>query len=152
MLCRKMQSIPREDVLVIPSGWLRRNASMVLEQVMQFLDLPYTPQDSAMATTTSTEAAVKEHFPSKCSLQYSSRLSFVVSIFHKPIPIVRLCAVALLVYPRFVCADFAASTGWSASSVYEPLPEYLHQYMTEFMEPQNRLLFSLLGRNFTGEW
>jgi hypothetical protein len=48
--------------------------------------------------------------------------------------------------------DFAASTGWSAASVYEPLPEYLHQYMAEFMEPQNRLLFSLLGRNFTGEW
>jgi hypothetical protein len=63
-----MQSIPREDVLVIPSGWLRRNATVVLEQVMQFLDLPYTPQDSAMATITSTEAAVKEHFPSKSTM------------------------------------------------------------------------------------
>jgi hypothetical protein len=54
-------------VLVIPSGWLRRNASMVLEQVMQFLGLPYTPQDSAMGNATSTETAVKEHFPSECS-------------------------------------------------------------------------------------
>jgi hypothetical protein len=66
----KTQSIPREDVLVIPSGWLRRNATVVLEQVLQFLDLSYTPQDSAMATTTSTEAAVKEHFPSKSSLYF----------------------------------------------------------------------------------
>jgi hypothetical protein len=55
-------------VLVIPSGWLRRNATVVLEQVMQFLGLPYTPQDTAVADTTSTEAAVKEHFPSKFTM------------------------------------------------------------------------------------
>jgi hypothetical protein len=78
-----------------------------------------------------------------------------VSIFHRAIaPGLVVCTLLCvsLVYRWVPCADFAASTGWSASSVYEPLPEYLHQYMAEFMEPQNRLLFSLLGRNFTGEW
>lgn len=88
ILCGTWQSIPTEQFLIIPSGRLRREPFVVLQEVLNFLDLPAEADQSSATSTVDVSidgggevipqkvvtlngqqalirAAVEKHFPSK---------------------------------------------------------------------------------------
>lgn len=78
-----IQSIPREDVLVIPSGRLRRNATAVLAQVFEFLNLSLGTMrmpdnwEGSEPAGESVAQVVKKSFPSKSNVFHSRHMDWV---------------------------------------------------------------------------
>lgn len=61
-----LQHIAKTNVLVIPSGRLRRTPQAVLSEVLTFLDLPAeAARCGTVDAKDNIEAAVKQRFPSK---------------------------------------------------------------------------------------
>jgi hypothetical protein len=48
-------------------------------------------------------------------------------------------------------SEFVNVTGWELFGTYEPMPQYLHTFMSDFFAPYNAVLFNMLGRTFTNE-
>ena len=58
-------------------------------------------------------------------------------------PLLNLCVLAIII------TGFERRTGWRLRSKYEPLAKDTADFLNDFYDYQNRLLFHQLGENFT---